>query len=74
MIKICCVCNRIKHRGTWIAAEVFDEKEQLSHGYCPTCYDSVLEDISLFLHKEEKDLAMLAPQIVSASECVGVCA
>ncbi len=73
MISICCVCNKIKHRGRWVAAEVCTEQEQLSHGYCPACYEQVMEDISLFLGNEETTQP-LPVHAIPTPEFVGACA
>lgn len=73
MISICCVCHKIKHHGRWVAAEVFAEQEQLSHGYCPACYVQVLADINLFLGREETAQPPPA-HAIPIPELAGVCA
>jgi hypothetical protein len=54
-----------------VAAEVFAE-EQLSHGYCPACYNEVLEDIRLFLHKQVKEQTVAHTESIPA--LIGACA
>ncbi len=73
MTRICCVCNKIKYQEQWVAAEVFAEQEQLSHGYCPVCYAEVLADISVFL-SEEETVPPLPVHAMADSDCIGTCA
>ena len=51
MTKICCICNRVEHQGRWITVDVLPGTEQLTHGYCPTCFLDVMEDIGLSFEK-----------------------
>jgi hypothetical protein len=73
MITICCVCNKIKHQEQWAAGQVVAEQEQLSRGYCPSCYAELLIDISTFTSKGET-VPPLPVHVMTASDCVGVCA
>ena len=73
MTSICCVCNKIKQQGMWVAGEVSAEQEQLSHGYCPACYAKMLVDIHSFMGQQENRHPLSVPAAPAAG-FVGACA
>lgn len=44
IIRICCLCNKIKSSNGWIEQDRAPAYS-LSHGYCPQCYMKVVEGI-----------------------------
>ncbi len=45
MTKICCVCSKVEEDGDWITDCVTSATKRFTHGYCPACYDDVMEDL-----------------------------
>jgi len=45
MTKICCVCSKVEQDGDWITVCVTTATERLTHGYCPICFDDVMDDL-----------------------------
>ncbi len=41
---ICCVCQKTKSRNLW-RKKAADPGTKLSHGYCPHCYQQLLERV-----------------------------
>lgn len=42
----CCVCDRIKTDWGWdYQFASFDEDKLFSHGYCPSCYMRIVQEI-----------------------------
>lgn len=48
-IKVCCVCNKVEHDGSWQYINYIDEGAVASHGYCPQCFHETLVEIENFL-------------------------
>jgi len=44
---ICCVCHKTKNHKGW-AKQAVRSGAPLSHGYCPQCYQQMLEKIENF--------------------------
>ena len=46
----CCVCEKIRHEGTWVLPESIGTVLQgpVSHGYCPECLEKAMEEIRNF--------------------------
>jgi len=44
---ICCVCHKTKKPKGW-AKQAARSGTQLSHGYCPQCYQQMMERIENF--------------------------
>ena len=59
-VTICCLCPSIKRRGEYhyvgkeIIKALYEEGYQISHGYCPDCYQE--EMIKLFMIKSGRYL------------------
>lgn len=41
----CCVCNKIREDGQWVAAAPVTQDDAVSHGYCPTCLEQAHREI-----------------------------
>ena len=52
MTKICCVCSKVEQNGDWLAGCVISTGEQLTHGYCPACYEEAMEDLCQVVNQE----------------------
>lgn len=44
---ICCVCHKTKNHKGW-AKQTARSGGQLSHGYCPQCYQQMMERVTNF--------------------------
>ncbi len=44
MVTICCTCNRIKIGKTW-KKKLPDNRNKMTHGYCPKCFAKVMEKV-----------------------------
>lgn len=44
---ICCVCHKTKKHKGW-AKQAARSGAQLSHGYCPQCYQQMMEKVENF--------------------------
>jgi len=44
VIRICCLCNRVKSLDGWVEQERV-AGVALSHGYCPQCYAKVMRGV-----------------------------
>lgn len=38
MVKKCCVCRMVKCKDKWDRPKDSFKDEQVSHGYCPSCF------------------------------------
>ena len=51
LLPICCVCKKVRNdKNYWEQVESYISKRteaQFSHGYCPDCYQKVIEEIKL---------------------------
>ena len=47
MKRMCCVCGKVRINGEWhrISGMAF---ENVSHVYCPLCYEILMDDIERF--------------------------
>ncbi|MDG4474591.1 hypothetical protein [Thiovibrio frasassiensis] len=45
---ICCVCHKTKKHNSWAAKRSANSGDQRSHGYCPGCYQQMMERIENF--------------------------
>lgn len=43
MLTVCCVCKRTKRQGAWILEYSEPVGKPVSHGYCPDCFDDLME-------------------------------
>lgn len=43
--KVCCICNRVEHRGLWRYSNCLVEGAAVSHGYCPQCFNETMAEI-----------------------------
>jgi hypothetical protein len=41
---MCCVCQRIEEKRAWRYVPI-KENEQLTHGYCPECFQAVMLEL-----------------------------
>lgn len=56
MTRMCCQCHKVEQDGSWAASDRLPGwTEQVSHGYCPECYDKALVAIEQYI--ESKRLA-----------------
>ena len=44
---ICCVCNKTKNHNGWEKQAAWSGV-QLSHGYCPQCYQQMMKKVANF--------------------------
>lgn len=44
---VCCVCQRTKQHNGWKKITVAPE-EDVSHGYCPQCYQQFMQQVRRF--------------------------
>lgn len=44
MKTVCCVCQKTKNKKGWGKQSITESKE-LSHGYCPDCYQEIIQTI-----------------------------
>ena len=44
MEKVCCCCKRNKEGDRWIRQGV-TQKQVVSYGYCPSCYEKIMVQI-----------------------------
>ncbi len=49
IFKVCCICNRVEHDGSWLYSNYLDEGAVASHGYCPQCFQKTMTEIEKFL-------------------------
>ncbi len=49
MTKMCCVCNKVKHMDSWHDTHITGDREKVSHGYCPHCFDEVMMELHHFM-------------------------
>lgn len=73
MTKVCCVCSKVEQQGGWTSDCVLSATQQLSHGYCPVCFEDVMEDLSRFF-KKRNTAQLPVVQAVSNCEVADVCA
>lgn len=52
MLVICCVCRKTKNRNRW-SKKVSGAGESLSHGYCPQCYQKMIDKVNAFFAQAE---------------------
>ncbi len=45
MVKICCVCHRVKLKNSWVKGSQELEATKLSHCYCPRCYQRTMRQV-----------------------------
>lgn len=57
MIKVCCVCKRMQSADRWVTATL-SEKDMVTHGYCPVCFEVVMEEIEAYMsaHGTERNV------------------
>ncbi|MGV1097781.1 hypothetical protein ACUUL3_00010 [Thiovibrio sp. JS02] len=46
MRTICCMCQKVKHKGDWLE-EAVEDQVRLSHGFCPECYEKTMARVCL---------------------------
>ncbi len=49
MLTVCCVCNRTKQEEEWGMEYLGPASLEVSHGYCPDCFDELMEELSTTL-------------------------
>ena len=47
MTRICCVCKKSEFEGQWKRMPA-GAVHKMSHGYCPLCYEIVMDEIERF--------------------------
>lgn len=47
MVVQCCVCRRVRNENEWIVPEAaaVEQRDKISHGYCPRCAAQAFEEI-----------------------------
>jgi hypothetical protein len=61
MTTICCVCNRVEKKGEWNFPEQYI-CGQVSHGYCPACFQDMLETTRSYFRGLDRDVAVFSTQ------------
>lgn len=54
---VCCVCGKLKVNGHWMHAKI-PENTLLSHGYCLSCMNEVLDEIKKLHNDKNIDKAV----------------
>ena len=50
MTRMCCQCHKVEQEGYWAQSPtLFGRQEQITHGYCPECFDKALGAIDQYI-------------------------
>lgn len=45
---VCCLCGKIKSKEGWVSRiATAQNKKNMSHGFCPGCYEKTVKKINL---------------------------
>jgi len=59
MVKVCCVCRKIKQEGQWLGDKV-SIGQKVSHVYCPSCFNDLMDAVDRYaLQKWSRSVYMV---------------
>ena len=71
---MCCQCHKVEQEGSWAQpATLLGQPEQITHGYCPECYDQALGAIEQYMASQRRP-AFCFPGAAAAGNRLQPCA